>query len=477
MKLPGKPIIYEINTAVFLNELSSKYNQNITLANVPDEVWDSLAGFPIDAVWFMGIWRRSPIGTTFAKENKEQYQEVLPDIQDEDIIGSAYCIYDYVIDDKWGGAEGLAIARQKLAGRGLGVILDFVPNHVGFDHPWIESNPDFFIQGTSEDAKKNPKSFYDTGSFIVAKGKDPNFDPWSDVAQLNAFSEGYRQATADTLKQISAQCDGVRCDMAMLMLNSIFQNTWRDRAGAIPATDYWPTIINAVRETSPDFLFIAEVYWDLENTLLEQGFNYCYDKDFYDLLHNGHVRPLIHHLEKPNQDKMLRFIENHDEERAAGIFPEDRLQAAAVTLTLLDGAKLYLDGQFLGHKTRIPVQLGRAPAEASNPKLEPFYRRLLEIAKSFDIQRSKWTLLKPKGKLLNLPSNHVIAWQWEGDKTLVVAVNYSSHPSKVNIPTKIARTTTKAEMLLQSSEVVLKPGNEEIFLQLGPWGHAVAQLQ
>ena len=121
---------------------------------------------------------------------------------------------------------------------------------------------------------------------MLANGRDPYSAAWPDVVQLNAFSPDLRDAQVDTLRDIADQCDGVRCDMAMLMMNETFARTWGERVGAAPAGDYWPEVIAAVREGHPDFCFIAEAYWDLEWALQQQGFDYCYDKRLYDrLLH------------------------------------------------------------------------------------------------------------------------------------------------------------------------------------------------
>ena len=66
---------------------------------------------------------------------------------------------------------------------------------------------------------------------MIANGRDPYFPAWPDVAQLNAFSPSLRTAVIDTLQQIAEQCDGVRCDMAMLVMNDTFARTWGARAG------------------------------------------------------------------------------------------------------------------------------------------------------------------------------------------------------------------------------------------------------
>ena len=84
---------------------------------------------------------------------------------------------------------------------------------------------------------------------------------------------------------------------------------------------------------------MAEVYWDMEWTLQQQGFNYAYDKRLYDRLREGHARPVREHLlaEIGYQNKLARFLENHDECRAAATFEPAQHQAAAIITFLSPG--------------------------------------------------------------------------------------------------------------------------------------------
>jgi hypothetical protein len=66
--------------------------------------------------------------------------------------------------------------------------------------------------------------------------------------------------------------------MAMLVMNAVFERTWGDRAGPRAPAEYWTHVIPAIKRAHPDFLFIAEAYWDLEWELQQQGFDFCYDK-------------------------------------------------------------------------------------------------------------------------------------------------------------------------------------------------------
>src|SRR6187399_2237260 len=137
---PQHPVFYEINTWVWLSELSRRYDKRIDLSCVPGAEWDALAAKRIDALWLMGVWRRSPTGIEISMQNEQlcsEFKRVLPDFAPKDNVGSAYCVQGYVVDNHLGGREGLATARRELRERGVRLILDFVPNHVAPDHPWV----------------------------------------------------------------------------------------------------------------------------------------------------------------------------------------------------------------------------------------------------------------------------------------------------------------------------------------------------
>ncbi len=150
------------------------------------------------------------------------------------------------------------------------------------------------------------------------------------------------------------------------------------------STNYWTTVIAAVKAKWPEFRFIAEAYWDLEWELQQQGFDYCYDKKLYDRMEKGDAESVRLHLlaDRSYQEKMVRFIENHDEPRAAATFGGGKDRAAAVAILTLPGAKLLYEGQFEGRKVRLPVFLGRCPAEPADQDLAAFYGRLLEGGQS-----------------------------------------------------------------------------------------------
>ena len=373
--------LYEINTATYLSRLTQAVGSSVTLATIPDAELQLLATRGIDSVWFMGVWARSPRGVAITRNNADlmdEFRTTLPDYCDDDLIGSAYSIHDYHVDQRFGGDEALMILRDQLHRLGLKLILDFVPNHTALDHPWISAHPDYYITGTTDDITAQPDYFAACGDTIIANGRDPHYPAWQDTAQVNAFAKSYRHASIETLSLIATLCDGVRCDMAMLLLNDIFAKTWGQHAGTVPSTEYWTDIITSTRREHPDFVFIAEAYWQTEATLVDQGFDYCYDKTLYDLLLNTPDR-VDEYLTSSlaMTEHMVHFIENHDEQRAATAFSRAQHEAAARRIASLPGLTMWHDGQWQGRKIHIPVQLGRCPEEASDTAISDFYDTLL----------------------------------------------------------------------------------------------------
>ena len=227
---PRYPTLYEINTWVWLSELSLKTGRSVDLGSVPEAEWDAIARFGFDAVWFMGVWERSPAGIAIANQNEnllDDFRRALPDFKPEDNVGSPYCVRRYVVDAHLGGAEGLADCQARAretrheAASGFRAQPCCAGSPVGHRaHRVLHSRDSATMPGTTRPPTLRYKeAFY-------ACGRDPYFPPWPDVLQLNAFEPGLRQAVIETVSGIAAQCDGVRCDMAMLLLNQIFERTW-----------------------------------------------------------------------------------------------------------------------------------------------------------------------------------------------------------------------------------------------------------
>jgi len=475
------PIIYEINAWVWLSDLSQKYGTTVDLSSVPSADWDSIAKFGFDAVWLMGVWERSPKGIEIAKQNEimlNDFRRALPDFRPQDIVGSPYCVRRYLVDRHLGGPKGLAIARRELAKRGMNLILDFVSNHLAPDHPWVTDRPDYFVRGHADDAKSDPSSWAEIDGNVYARGRVPHFPAWPDVLQLNAFHPQLRHAVIEIVSNIATQCDGIRCDMAMLLLNNIFERTWRGHVGPRPATEYWVDVIPAIKRVHPGFLFVAETYWDLERTLQQRGFDFCYDKKLYDRLEHGNAESVREHLcsDLAFQQKLVRFIENHDEQRAAMAFSQPKERAAAVAVATLPGARLFYEGQFEGRKVRLPVFLGRRPEEPVDRELQAFYARHLKAINSPVFREGQWSMCEPESQSDNPSFHNLVAWSWlkENDHCLIV-FNFSecAVQARVQVPWGDDRSEPWRLDDASSDGTYDRDGHEMLspglYLELGPW--------
>ena len=437
MHSPLCPSLYQINTRVWLTELSHSLGRPATLDDIPDAELDRLSTMGFDWIWCLSVFQTGPAGQRVSRTNPEwrrEFEETLPDLREEDIAGSGFAVTDYRVHDLLGGDAALARLRERLRRRGLRLLLDFVPNHTGLDHPWVEEHPEYYIHGTDQDVAHAPRNYTTVkrtrGDLLLAHGRDPYFPGWPDTLQLDYANPATQEAMISQLLKIAGQCDGVRCDMAMLVLPDVFERTWGRRAPL-----FWPEATRRVRERVPRFCFMAEVYWDLEWTMLQQGFDYAYDKRLYDRLRDGHARPVREHLHAglDYQGKLARFMENHDEPRAAAAFAPGMHEAAAVITYLSPGLRFFHQGQFEGRRKRISPHLVRAPLERTDGALQRFYDRLLALLRNSTVRDGDWRLLEctPAWKG-NWTSDCFIAWLWTstaGDRRLV-AVNYAVNQSQ-----------------------------------------------
>jgi hypothetical protein len=434
---PAYPSLYQVNTRDWMTELARDLQRPATLDDVPDAELDRLAESGFDWVWFLSVWQTGVAGQLVSRSNHEwrqEFEETLPDLREDDIAGSGFAITGYTVHRQLGGDAALARLRNRLRDRGLLLLLDFVPNHTGPDHPWVEKHPEYYVPGSEGDLAQAPQNYTwvrrKQGDLVLAHGRDPYFPGWPDTLQLDYSHPATQEAMTAELLKIAGQCDGVRCDMAMLVLPDIFERTWGRRA-----QPFWPKAIQRVRERVPDFCFMAEVYWDQEWTLQQQGFDYAYDKRLYDRLREGQARPVREHFYAglDYQNKLARFLENHDEPRAAATFSSEVHQAAAVIAFLSPGLRFFHQGQFEGRKKRISPHLVRAPQEPPDTALQAFYEALLTVLRQPAVRDGQWLLLEC------LPAWEgnstwdcflAFAWQGTGGERLLAAVNYAPNQSQ-----------------------------------------------
>jgi glycosidase len=480
------PCLYQINTRVWLNRLSRQIGRPATLDDIPDAELDRLANLGFDWIYFLSVWQTGQAARQVSRSNPQwlaEYRELLPDLQEEDICGSGFAIISYTLNTNLGEAAALIRLRDRLHQRGLKLMLDFVPNHTAPDHPWAKEHPEYYVPGTEAQLAEQPQNYIKIdlpqGPTILAYGRDPYFDGWPDTLQLNYGNPALQTALVDELVKISQWCDGLRCDMAMLVLPEIFQRTW-----GIATEPFWPKAIPRVQQAHPGFVFMAEVYWDLEWTLQQQGFDYTYDKRLYDRLREQQAQPLRQHFwaDLEYQRKSARFLENHDEPRAAATFPSGVHQAAAVLTYFCPGLRFFHQGQLQGWTQKISVHLCRGPEQPTDPDLQRFYQQLLEGLRLKAFREGEWQLLECKPAWEgNWTWNCLIAFAWQGTdgQRALAVVNYAPNQSQCYIPLPWSdlgaqmyrlKNLMGAESYDRSGDSLLSPG---LYLDLPAWGYQV----
>lgn len=499
------PLLYEINTRCWLRALSDKHGRNVTLSTIPPSELDSWVAQGFTHVWLMGVWTTGPRSRAVALGHPELqrcYSQILPGWREKDVPGSPYAIADYRVPSELGGEAGLSECRRALAERGLKLVLDFVPNHVGLDHAWVRERPEFFVQAPEQ----RPDFFRQEtgqGAFWLAHGKDPYFPGWTDTVQLDYRKPAVRAAMTGLLTSVAARCDGVRCDMAMLLLNEIFAKTWgqfppKENSPAAPSNqkgsdgsgskEFWAEAIAEVRAKYPDFMFLAEVYWGLEGRLQRLGFDYTYDKTLYERLLGRDGAGVQAHLLGQGTEGIARgahFLENHDEPRIAPILPLPEHRAAALILLGLPGMRFLHDGELTGAATKLPVQLGRGPVEPIQPAVSAMYSRLLNALRRTAIGRGQAEVLRPRATTPDDSSfqNFVLAqWQVKDGEFELAVINFAPQRSRCLAPIT-ARGVAGREWTMRDllgDELYRRDGTEMagrgLYLELPPWGAQIFQF-
>ena len=485
------PSLLQINTRIWLERLSRRTGRTITLADIDEATIDGIAERGFEWIWLLSVWQTGPAGRAVSRSNpqwRSEFKAVLSDLSEEDICGSGFAITEYTVSDALGGEPALALFRERLARRGVRLMLDFVPNHTAVDHPWVRSHPDYYIAGDKGSLASAPHNYTQVetnyGGRVLAYGRDPNFSGWPDTLQLNYVNPELSATRIDELAAIAERCDGVRCDMAMLLLPEVFQRTW----GMTPEP-FWPRATQAVRERHPSFTFMAEVYWDYEWTLHHQGFDYCYDKRLYDRLKGGAVGSIRDHFRAglDYQDKLARFLENHDEPRAAVEFPWPRQAAAAVVVFLSPGLRFFYDGQFEGASIHVPTHLCRGPAEPVNDDIASFYEKLLRaLRETHAFRNGQWFQIDPMPAWPGNPSSEgFIAYAWSGaeDALYLVVVNYAaSHGQcRLKLPFEQLRGYSVELADLIGTERYGRDGaellNSGLYIDHTPWHFNIFELR
>ena len=463
------PKLLEINIRLLVRRFDLE-NKKAKLSDIPLSYWENLSANGIEIVWLMGVWETSSLlidRCCFEEGLMQSYNRTLKDWQRKDVVGSPYAINKYAINPEFGTKKDLLHLRKTLNELNILLMLDFVPNHFSAETELLKSHADIFLETTEDVIASDKHTFYrpiQQPHRIFAHGRDPFFPAWTDTIQLNYFNLNTRKFLTTTLLNIAELCDGVRCDMAMLTLNNVFGNTWRgvinESLHPKPVDEFWKAAIADVKKDHPNFIFLAEAYWDLEWDMQQLGFDFTYDKKLLDRLKDGTPKNVHDHLRADIsfQQKSSRFLENHDEDRALSSLGTEKSLAAVVIISTIPGMRFFFDGQTEGKKVKLPIQLGREPKESKNKTVAGFYDKMFRITKSDIFSLGEWELKEalPVSDKDN-SSGNVLTWLWTYKKEhCLVVVNYTNTSSQGRI--KISADNFQEQIIFKD----LLNGNEYI---------------
>jgi hypothetical protein len=424
----------------------------MTLADVRARDIEPIADLGFDLVWLTATWMIGSASRRLwrgASSMRDLRAELLPDGSDDDIVGSPYAISAYEPADSIGGAAGLAAFRARLSEAGVGLILDFVPNHTSADHPWVRRHPDWYVHADPSEPWADPEEYFEVrsdGRHWIAHGRDPNYPPWTDTAQLEYRHPDVPRAMTQALREVATRCDGVVCSMAMLVLDDVFRSTWGARSvapsvaeEASPFGEFWWHATSSVREAYPRFLLIGEAYWGHEWRLQQLGFDFTYDKPLLDRQLAGDAISVAAHLRADDvyQRRSVRMLEDRNGPRIAARMSPEQERATALLDATIPGMFLVRDGQMDGARADVPVQLRREPDEPPDDRLHEFYSKLLLATNDETFRQGQSIRTEPLAAWPGNETNEgIVARLWVGQhRQLRLAVaNLTAQPAQAYVP-------------------------------------------
>jgi len=489
------PKMIQIDARAWMARLSARDGRRVTLGDVRPHDVEAVADLGFDLVWLTGTWSVGSTSRRLARSSpslRQRRADVLPDGSDDDIVGSPYAVAAYEPADSLGGAAGLSKLRSRLAEYGIGLILDFVPNHVAMEHLWVRRHPEWFVHADSGHRGADPEAYFEVrsdGRHWIAHGRDPNFAPWADTAQLEYRHPEVPRAMAQTLKEVATRCDGVVCSEAMLVLDEVFRSTWAGRSvppsvaeEASPYGEFWWHAGSAVRDVYPGFILIGEAYWGHEWRLQQLGFDYTWDRPLLDRIVSGDVEAVTGHLRADDayQRRSVRLLEDRASERIAAQLTPEQVRVAALVEATVPGMLLIRDGQVEGARANVPVEFRREPEEQPDAALRDFYCRLLRATDDESFRLGHAIRLEPTQAWPGNETNRwLIARLWVGQhRQLRLSVaNLAGEPAQGFVPLALPEFAGK---IVHFEDVLAeigydRPGDDllvrGLYLDLPPYGH------
>ena len=481
------PVLLQINTRVWFNEIKDDYTTNpekFYLDSLPESVWESFKNRRFDVIYLLGVWQVDKLTEDiFNKKNlKQEFDYVFPRWQWNDTCGSPFSINKYAINPNFGNENTLENLKIKLNKIGLKLILDFVPNHFGLQTEYVGTS-NFFIEEEHFTSSTREYSVIDTpqGKKAIYHGKDPYFPPWEDTFQLDYSSRTTTDFMKEQLRAIAKVCDGIRCDMAMLIVNRIIRQVWGNKIRGNLTSEFWFDAIHEIKATNPDFTFIAEVYWDMEEELLNLGFDYCYDKKLYDAIRDQNYGTLEYILSRDRSyhEKTVRFLENHDESRAIEVFNQEKYFLSAIITFTLPGIKFFHQKQFEAYTLKESLFLTKRTQEQENPIIKQYYEILFKILQKLKLKNSKWNNDTDVLKQNIEYGRNIYSWEWKTpveNKKFVVVINFKNQGSLIKLREDIKEIYFFANTDTITTGKILRTDFNDFTFELHPYGGVILEI-
>ena len=405
-----------VNTRVFITEMRKKWGEDMTLANLPEEEWDTLLEGSFESVYLMGIYKTGTKARDIALQYKEQYIKAFPDMKDEDVVGSCFSIAQYVPAEHIVSCQNESEdviwkefdekVHDRLNKKGVKVILDWVPYDEGIDSPLAITHPELFLQKDEQFVRALPleeqrlqfEEVVDKNGvvhYIAHPG--PDYDiPWIDKLALDPSNPQVLEHKLEQAKMLSNHCDGLRVDMAFLWKPEEIQAKWgkdnwmlsEDKILNIFAHFPYSQILPQLFAYRSEFEIMGEIYRDEDiHELVQVGFTAAYDEKTLKLYKQIVTREisaidLIPHLRWLTEFlvgyRSIEYSENHDIERAIrSMGKKASIVLAAIQIATSRTIYMAEEGQEVGNQTpHQPMQLKRAPEKESDMELKALYQRL-----------------------------------------------------------------------------------------------------
>ncbi len=429
------------STFVWLVQLEKAYGRPVrTLADVPDEELATLSRRGINALWLIGLWKRSHASA-----------KVKRIMGNEDAIASAYSLAEYDIADELGGYGAFMDLKRRAQHHGVRLASDMVPNHVGIDAGWVVRHPEFFLSATEPpypnytfngpDLSDDPRVgvFIEDGYWrrtdaaVVFKrvdlhsgdvryiyhGNDGTSMPWNDTAQLDYTKKEVREAVINTILHVARMFPIIRFDAAMTLAKRHYQRLWfpepgtggdipsraayamtKEELAAVMPEEFWREVVDRAAVEAPDTLLLAEAFWMMEGYFVRTlGMHRVYNSAFMNMLKaedNANFRTTIKNVLEFDPEVLKRFVNfmnNPDEKTAIEQFGDgDKYMGCCLLMCTLPGLPMLGHGQIEGFREKYGMEYARPRMdEAPNPWLVARHEReifpLLSLRHTFSGSR------------------------------------------------------------------------------------------